>query len=242
VSEPTEIAAVKPLGDGEVVALHLDARTDGPTLLAAGSSFVERVSEDLTCTPSADTRFLTHLALRTALARLVPEAASQSLLRDARGKPFVEGAQALDISLAHSGNFGLLVISRGGPVGVDVEPCDRAIAFPDTRLAQLLQAAANFPGRRTLHLDGVNSTAERDALAAWTLLEAAGKCDGRGVFALMGDTGVLARSGLDGASDWPEVARGWSAETWCLEACAIGTVVCPKTARLISMKPFRSIL
>jgi 4'-phosphopantetheinyl transferase len=120
-----------------------------------------------------------HVALRGILAAYL-EAAPASLAfgEGPQGKPFVDApvhGRALRFSLSHSGDVGLVAVSREREVGVDVE---RVRARED--LDGL--AARYFSPRERAALAGI---AERDRLRAffeiWTLKEAYLKACGDGL-------------------------------------------------------------
>jgi 4'-phosphopantetheinyl transferase len=128
-------------------------------------------------------------ALRVVLARylgLAPRQVELAYLSD--GKPQLadpEMAAQLQFNLSHSGDWMVLALSAGVPVGVDVEQV-RSVRANGWALAQLFCAAE----RETL---AALPEEQRDAafIAAWTMKEAVGKADGRGVRVRVDTTGLI---------------------------------------------------
>lgn len=140
--------------------------------------------------PAQRTQFIAgRTALRGLLAAylgLPAREVSLALLPD--GKPVLADPQLRDglhFNLAHSGNCLLLAFSNDGPLGVDVE-AERPLVHPGWALAQLFSA-----GERAL-LAAIPPAQQADAfLTIWTLKEALGKADGRGLQARIDSAAVL---------------------------------------------------
>ncbi|WP_158674977.1 4'-phosphopantetheinyl transferase family protein [Pelolinea submarina] len=128
-------------------------------------------------------------ALRTVLASyigLTPRQVELAYLPD--GKPQLADplmAARLQFNLSHSGEWMLLALSRGLPLGVDIERI-HPLRAQGWALAQLFNRAE----REVLN---TVPQAYREAafIAAWTLKEAVGKADGRGIRAQADTTDLL---------------------------------------------------
>ena len=127
-------------------------------------------------------------ALRTVLGGylgITPQQVELAYLPD--GKPQLadpEMAAQLQFNLSHSGGWMLLALSRGVPLGVDIEIM-RPLDGQGWALARLFSAEE----REWL---AALPQARRDAafITAWTMKEAVGKADGRGIRA-QADTSAL---------------------------------------------------
>jgi 4'-phosphopantetheinyl transferase len=131
------------------------------------------------------------IALRTVLGGYLgiePRQVELAYLPD--GKPQLadpEMTGKIQFNLSHSGAWMLLALSRGLPLGVDIER-QRPLSGQGWALAQL------FSAEERAVLNGLPQ-APREAvfIAAWTLKEAVGKADGRGIHA-QADTAALLRA------------------------------------------------
>lgn len=119
-------------------------------------------------------------AMRQILARyLLRPPDSLDFARHPGGKPYlIADDHPLEFNLSHTRGIALLAVSRGRPVGVDVEPI-RRLADPlrlarrvmDDESVACLERASDPDRRRHLFID------------LWTRLEARQKSHGRGIFA-----------------------------------------------------------
>jgi 4'-phosphopantetheinyl transferase len=121
---------------------------------------------------------------------LAPRQVELAYLPD--GKPQLadpEIAATLQFNLSHSGAWMLLAFSSGKALGVDIERM-RSLEGQGWALAQLFSA-------KERELLAALPQARREAafIAAWTLKEAVGKADGRGIRA-HADTTALLRAGF----------------------------------------------
>ena len=104
------------------------------------------------------------------------------------GKPQLADPQMaaqLQFNLSHSGDWMLLALSQGIALGVDIERM-RPLEGQGWALAQLFSAEER-------ELLATLSKAQRDAafVTAWTVKEAVGKADGRGIRALIDSADLL---------------------------------------------------
>ena len=85
----------------------------------------------------------------------------------AHGKPFLPDHAEIEFNLSHAGDWGLIAISRGLPVGVDIERLR-----PNIDMAAMLRrlGEAEIPARA------------EDQLQAWTRREARSKAAGGALF------------------------------------------------------------
>jgi len=150
---------------------------------------------------------VTHALLRRILTRhegLPPSEVTFGV--GPHGKPFLSGRETLHFNIAHTRGLGACVLSKAGPVGVDVEWLGRAVN------AQEL-AGVHFSERETASL--LESSADERQIRFyehWTLKEAFVKALGTGlthplrevVFELRGSTGLQLHAPPDMAScgDW----------------------------------------
>ena len=128
-------------------------------------------------------------ALRVLLAGylgITPRQVELAYLPD--GKPVLadhEMAATLQFNLSHSGDWMLLALSQGIALGVDIERV-RPLEGQGWALAQLFSAEER-------ELLAALPAAQRDAafITAWTLKEAVGKADGRGIRAQVDSADLL---------------------------------------------------
>jgi len=124
---------------------------------------------------------VSHGMLRRILARY--GAGAPEALRFAVGqfgKPVLAagaGDPALEFNLSHSGDLALIAVSRGGPVGVDVEAWNRRIRHVD--LAERFFSPAERAALRALAHDPEATT--EGFFNAWTRKEAYLKATGHGI-------------------------------------------------------------
>jgi 4'-phosphopantetheinyl transferase len=160
-------------------------------------------------------------ALRVILAGylgLTPQQVELAYLPD--GKPRLKDPQMsaqLQFNLSHSGEWMLLALSGGTPLGVDIERIGK-LEGQGWALAQLFSAAERAV------LDGLPQ-ARREAafIAVWTLKEAVGKADGRGIRARIDAADLLrawfsdsqAQPLLNGNLKGYQIAQFSPAEGYC---------------------------
>jgi 4'-phosphopantetheinyl transferase len=129
------------------------------------------------------------IALRVVLGSylgMAPQKVELAYLED--GKPQLADpllAAKLQFNLSHSGAWMLLALSRGLPLGVDIERL-RPLSAQGWALAQLFNA-----GEREVLSVVPQARREEAFIAAWTLKEAVGKADGRGIRAQADTTDLL---------------------------------------------------
>ncbi|MFE2044228.1 4'-phosphopantetheinyl transferase family protein [Streptomyces sp. NPDC059477] len=143
----------------------------------------------------------TRWMLRTELSRLAPVAPRDwEFVLSPNGKPALHPRYALDIefSLSHSAGICLIALTRGRPVGIDIQTCD-ALAAPDS--VRRLVARCLSPEERAA-VEHLPHPQRRDAVTQlWTLKEAYAKAVGLGLrlpfariaFAADGHAGITLR-------------------------------------------------
>lgn len=105
------------------------------------------------------------------------------------GKPFLEGSEELAFSLSHSGDLGLIAVTAGRDLGVDVERI-RPTANPDA------VAARFFSSKKRRRYEATAAADKQQAFfAVWTEMEAALKARGLGLFHALDTTGGDSRQG-----------------------------------------------
>jgi 4'-phosphopantetheinyl transferase len=134
-------------------------------------------------------RLESHAAMMLLCARLLDAPVHDvSVARTPLGKPVVTSAPGYDVSLSHSGSFAAVALSRGAPVGVDIEI--RRPALDIDNLAVATFAPSEMAAWR--QLDGASRLAA--FLRFWCRKEAVLKAIGTGLSADM----RLVVTGLDG--------------------------------------------
>lgn len=130
--------------------------------------FVRRVDRDRFC--------VAHGVTRMILASYVGVRPADLQYRfGPAGKPALAGCPELEFNLSHSGAWGLLAVTRAGPIGVDIE-CVRDM--PD--LMEI--ARGNFAPNEVATLEGLPETQRLEAFfAGWTRKEAFVKMLGLGL-------------------------------------------------------------
>jgi 4'-phosphopantetheinyl transferase len=156
---------------------RIDPRELMPLLSAdeqarAGRFVHERVAQAYT---------VSHGMLRRILARYGEDAPEALRFEVGQfGKPALvasAGASALEFNLSHSGDLALIAVSRGGPVGVDVEARNREIRH--IALAERFFSPVERAALRALAHDGKATT--EGFFNAWTRKEAYLKATGHGI-------------------------------------------------------------
>jgi 4'-phosphopantetheinyl transferase len=153
-----------------------------------------------------------HGALRRVLAtRLDVDARSLRFATEASGKPYVETATGAGaaFSLSHSGDLGLIAVSTGRPVGVDVEEVRPGFDYG---------AIANryYSADERASLNAVQSSSMYEFFRLWTRKEARWKANGLGLGAAL-DAGEPSPDGTWTVRDVP-VDSGYAAAV-----CALGS-------------------
>lgn len=170
----------------ELWKVDLDGLVDalgGPgassTLLLAGEQDRLLRMQD---TQARARRAASWIALRwaAALALGVP-LGSLDFARDVHGKPILP-THNVDVSLAHTEHFGLIGISRKGPIGVDIDRV-RSVKLSAPRRAHLIALGVALA-------DGApvpEPETEAGFVQAWTRIEAVAKARGDGLARLLGE-------------------------------------------------------
>ena len=97
------------------------------------------------------------------------------IIRPPGGKPFLPASAGLDFNLSHSAAVAVLAVSRGQPVGIDVEYCDPSLPILEIIVPRLSASAREQLAARPAPL------ARAAAYRMWVRYEAAVKCLGHGV-------------------------------------------------------------
>lgn len=117
-----------------------------------------------------------HAALRWLLGRYADTAPSAlAFVPGPDGKPLLAGQLELHFNLSHSGPLGLIAVSRGLAVGVDVE---HRWEMPDIAA---LEERMFTPAARKRQQRLAPEPRLRGFYRRWTQLEAVGKCRGTGL-------------------------------------------------------------
>ena len=150
-----------------------------------------------------DTRtyLLAHGLLRAVLSRYFgPDPRSWRFSAPPPGKPRLEAPPAcsLEFNLTHAGGLAVVACSRTLPLGVDIEPLERAgriLALPELFTEE----------EREGWSDRTATAREREAVWAWAAREAILKASGHGLTAGPGAASVSWRNGV-GLGTGPPVA------------------------------------
>jgi 4'-phosphopantetheinyl transferase len=193
------------LESGEVHVWRVDqeAVKGGLGLLGATLDSAERArAERFRRPPDRDAFLLFHGMSRVLLGRYLGEPAARIRLRaPPDGKPFLEdgnGQRPLEFNLSHSGGLALLAVTRGRPVGVDIERI-RPEA-DDERIAQRF-----FSPEEVAALAAVPSERRSEAFfACWTRKEAYLKARGVGLSLPLRSFAVSVIPGRPPALLWSE--------------------------------------
>lgn len=135
------------------------------------------------------------------------------------GKLFLRDNDELSFSVSHSGDMGLVAVTTGMDVGIDVERADRYIrrmdalarrSFADGEMRQL-EAAGNEEKTRTF-------------LQLWTRKEAFVKCTGEGIQRGLGSFEVDAQSGTVHVIDPGPPYCNWKVRDLQVDAQHVGAL------------------
>ena len=112
-------------------------------------------------------------ALRTVLANMLGLApADIPIVRGSRGRPRLEGSEALDFNVSHTAGVAMIGVTDTGRIGVDVERGDRAINVSGIARKFLTERERNVVA--AMEADA----ARRAVLTLWTCKEAMSKATG----------------------------------------------------------------
>jgi len=118
----------------DVWQLRLRARPDGVARSKELLSTQERArAERFVFSHLHDAYVVAHAGLRRLLAHHIPDVAASDLEFDTgpHGKPSIRGAGGVEFNLSHSGEHALVAVSRGRPLGVDIEQVRSNVAYDD---------------------------------------------------------------------------------------------------------------
>lgn len=166
--------------------IHFDANDPAFEARAGATTPDERKRAARFRRPEDRDRYLdAHGALRMILADLLGTPPNEiRLSADERGKPFVADRRTrdnLDFNLSHSGDYALVAVARGRPVGVDVE---QLRTLPD------LEGVADrvcSPSERAALSALAGDTRVSAFFALWTRKESLAKATGEGIQAIVRD-------------------------------------------------------
>jgi 4'-phosphopantetheinyl transferase len=119
---------------------------------------------------------VSHAALRQILSRYAGrEPAELRIAARPHGKPWLVDSPGIEFNLAHSGGFALIGVTRGAPIGVDVE-----VVRPIEDMARLARHC--FAPAEVVELEALPPTARLESFFnAWTRKEAYIKAIGEGL-------------------------------------------------------------
>lgn len=145
-----------------------------------------------------------HWALRWLVAEaLARPIADVDIVADARGRPVLPADPRCHLSLSHSAGQGLVALSRGAPVGVDIE-VQRALPDADELIALHGSPAEQEVLRRCDRQQRASSF-----LGLWTRKEACMKALGRGLTLEPSAFDVGTGPGLSAVTVFVEGRRQW---------------------------------
>ncbi len=205
--------------------IALDAARPPDTHLVAQLSEAERERAARFATDSLRNRWLHgHVAMRTILSReLSMPAREVAYLTGEHGKPMLawNGPPPLDFSFSDVESMALLAVSRGGPVGVDVETIRENVAL--TPISESRFAIAER--------DAVRDAPEAERAARfyriWTRKEAALKAIGIGLSQGLARFSVPVAAATQTAVPLviPEDRHAWLLDDLALGAPFVGSLV-----------------
>ncbi len=129
-------------------------------------------------------RLAAYTALRLLIERVAgPAVRGQPFVRVAGSKPTLGGG-GVEFNLSHTDAHALIAVSRGLPLGVDIEKL-RPAKMSARRLAEIVALGTGLGDKPLPRLDG-----ERALLQAWARLEAFAKARGVGLAQTLTDAGL----------------------------------------------------
>jgi 4'-phosphopantetheinyl transferase len=129
-------------------------------------------------------RLAAYTALRLLIERVAgPAVRGQPIVRAPGSKPLLGGGSA-GFNLSHTDAHALIGVSRGQPLGVDIEKL-RPARMSERRMAEIVALGAGL-GDRPLPRSGSG----RRLLQAWARLEAFAKARGAGLAQTLADAGL----------------------------------------------------
>lgn len=170
-----------PLGATSVHVWRISLRVGDPAALLPFLSPDEAVrASRFIFERDANAFIIAHAMLRRILAEylsVVPQ--SLAFITGPFGKPAISGppdAGGLEFNLSHSGDLALVAVSRGSPLGVDIERLDARIEHLE--LAEQFFSPAERAALRSLPADEART---QGFFNAWTRKEAYLKATGHGI-------------------------------------------------------------
>lgn len=141
-------------------------------------------------TADAELFLLGRALLRSSLARLIGVPPADVALRiDAHGKPACPALRERAFNLSHSGGMVVLAIAPTAAVGVDIEAIDRTLDWASV-------ASDHFAQTELADIAALPTEAQSGRFYRyWTLKEAYGKAQGRGIVSDLRRMGFSAVSG-----------------------------------------------
>ena len=210
---------------------------DLPRLSAGDRARVQAIGD-----PRERSRRLTaYTALRLLIERIAGPAVRRRPIVRASGSKPVLGGRGAEFNLSHTEEYALIAVSRGQPLGVDIEQL-RPARMSERRLAEIVALGAGL-GDRPLPRPGT----ERRFLQAWVRLEAFAKARGVGIAQTLADAGLRGKGRAQlPPAQVPAAARRLAAEAGLavhdlrLPPGLCGAVAAPRQARLGRIRTFPS--
>lgn len=152
---------------------------------------------------------------------------------DPQGKPHLTGGTGIEFNLSHSADLMLLSISRGAPVGVDVER---------VRTMRDAQAIAQrfFSAREARWLEGMTEVdRSRAFFRLWTRKEAMLKATGDGISAGLADVEMLDTNGQLAVTSERPIGRKWELVELAPAAGFVGSCALPFGPERVQCRTWR---
>lgn len=129
------------------------------------------------CAKSRSRFVVARSLLRNVLSSYIGDDPNKVLIGVQRGgKPFVHG---VSFNVAHTSDVAMIAVTKGAPIGIDVELCNRRLTNV-SRLARTRLSPGEYR-RLIAECDGDEEEMRRLFLELWTRKEAFVKCTGEGI-------------------------------------------------------------
>lgn len=170
--------AGKEIAQVELHSLHLHDGLHIPELML---SEAEKVRAAAFRSPEARRMFVAGRTLCRSIVSRITDCtpAALSIAITPSGRPYLPDHPDIDFNLSHSGNMVVLAVSRGGHVGVDIEPLN---LFSEAEGREILPLILSAQELNDLH-HLTSQQRQNEFLSHWVRKEAALKCLGDGFLA-----------------------------------------------------------